>query len=262
MRYRVLDLLLPLAAVLTLTSCSQFHESYLFRSGRPGKANYYRVTISGTTTFTSSQFAAGLYDAEAVDALFGELKGPGKRVSIDSAFAPSPDPNNPASDPAPASQGLTLVAMSDSEAKTKPMQTLDGKTVKDQKFVFFLSSNANAFINAIQTYVDSQRIQTAMVSLMIKDDVQKLEAARASERIATARTNALKTSFDASVAPLGNGDGATSEKVRAAALKVLALLASRSGAPPSPPKFDDFEKAEAWLRDRPGTFRTAKAGAQ
>jgi hypothetical protein len=239
---------------LNLTACSQFHEQYLFRAGRPGKANYYRVTISGYTTFTSSQFAAGLYDAEAVDALFGELKGPGKLVSIGgTSFQPGTG-DNPPETTKPAV--LTMVATSDADSKTRPIQSLEGKPVKDQKFVFFLSSNANAFINAIQTYVDSDRIQTAMVSLLIKDDVQKLEAARADERVAVARANALTAAMDASVAPLGTGENATSDAVKNATIKVLSLLANRSEVA-SPPSFDSIDNAEKWLHDNPRAFRAA-----
>jgi hypothetical protein len=244
--------LLLLVPALTLTGCSQFHEQYIFRSGRPGKANYYRVTISGTTTFTSSQFAAGLYDAEAVDALFGELKGPGKLVSIGgTSFQPD---TGTTQQTAPQPPVLTMVATSDAAGKTKPIESLEGKPVKEQKFVFFLSSNANAFINAIQTYVDSDRIQTAMVSLLLKDDVQKLAVARGDERAATARANALSSALNASVSALGTGDEAKSSDVRTATLKILSILANRSDTA-SPPSFDSVVAAETWLRNSPRAFR-------
>lgn len=249
---RHLPKVLLLMAALTLTACSNFHEQYMFRSGRPGKANYYRVTISGYTTFTSSQFAAGLYDAEAVDALFGELNGPGKLVSIGgTSFQQTGDGTASGT-----TTELTTVATSDAASKTRPIQSLEGKPVKDQKFVFFLSSNANAFINTIQTYVDSDRIQTAMVSLLIKDDVKKLEEARAEERVALSRANGLAAAMDASVAPLGTGEAATSADVKGATLKVLSLLANRSEAA-SPPSFSTLDAAEQWFRETPRAFRPA-----
>lgn len=244
---------LLLVATLTLAACSNFHEQYMFRSGRTGKANYYRVTISGYTTFTSSQFAAGLYDAEAVDALFGELSGPGKRVSIGGTSFQQTGGDANASDKAGE---LTAVGVIDSSAKSKPIQSLEGKPVKNQKFVFFLSSNANAFVNAIQTYVDSDRIQTAMVSLLIKDEVKKLEEARAEERVALSRANGLAAAMDASVAPLGTGEAATSADVKTATLKVLSLLANRSEAV-SPPSFASIDDAENWFRATPRAFRPA-----
>lgn len=253
MKRYVLHALL-LAALLT-TGCSSFHEQYLFRSGRPGKANYYRVTITGRTSFTASQFAAGLYDAEAVDTLFGELKGPGKLVSIGGTSFASQNQSDPQAPVEPVT-GLTLVASSDSGTKLKPIQSIEGKPIKDQKFVFFLSSNANAIANAIQTYVDSDRIQTAMLSLLVKEDVQKLEAARATERDAVSRANTIAAAMDASVAPLGTGDSATGADVRTAALKALSVLASRS-AIASPPSFRTVDEAEQWLRESPGAFRPA-----
>jgi hypothetical protein len=243
--------LVVLAAVVSLTGCSQFHEQYLFRSGRPGRANYYRVTISGHTTFSSSQFAAGLYDAEAVDALFGELKGPGKLVSVQgTALAPQTPPGTGTPE---------LVDSSDPDVKTNPVQTLDGKPVNDQKFVFFLSSNANAFINAIQTYVDSERMQTAMVSLLVKDDVREMETARAEERVETRRANSLSKAIDATVQPLGTGDAAQSKSVREVTLRLLALLASRSDTA-SPRSFASIEDAEQWLRESPRAFRAREDG--
>jgi len=44
--------------------------------------NFYRVTITGWTLFATSQYSAGWFDEDAVDSLFGELKG--RTVKVDS----------------------------------------------------------------------------------------------------------------------------------------------------------------------------------
>lgn len=175
-----------------LCGCSSFKEQYIFRAGRPGDANYYRVTIKGRTFFTSSQFAAGLYDAEAVDALFGELTGPGKRVTIDSGPRGQQQQQQSSGEDA----ALTMVSTT-ANAKDGGAETVGGKSLKDQKFVFFLSSNADFFVNQIQTYVTTERMQTAVVTLLLKDDLQRLELAKIDGTAADARAKTLADSCTA-----------------------------------------------------------------
>lgn len=252
--HRITSVLIVGAAFL-LGGCSNFHEQYLFRAGRPGQANYYRVKIDGYTRFSSSQFAAGLYDAEAVDALFGELSGAGKKVTITSAFQATS--GEPATTASAASTEVTMVTGTDTASKpSSPSQTVGGKSLTNQKFVFFLSSNANAFVNQIQTYVAADRMQTAVMTLIFKDDLQKLEASRSQTGAADLRMKTLGTAMTGATAPLGTGDTAKSADVRSAALDVLALLASRSNAS-SPPTFGSAAEAEAWLRAHPRAFRSS-----
>ena len=258
MRLHKKYLVLIAGAGLLLAGCSNFHEQYLFRAGRPGQANYYRVKIDGYTRFSSSQFAAGLYDAEAVDALFGELSGSGKRVTVTSAFettsttSTTPPPTTPV---AAASTEVTMVSGSQSGSKpASASQTVAGKSLNNQKFVFFLSTNANAFINQIQTYVTADRMQTAVMTLLFKDDLQKLETSRAQSSAADLRAKTLGDAMKGVTTPLGTGDTAKSADVRSATLDVLALLASRSNVS-SPPSFTTVAEAEKWLREHPRAFR-------
>jgi hypothetical protein len=245
-----------LIVFLLLGGCSNFHEQYLFRAGRPGQANYYRVKIEGYTRFSSSQFAAGLYDAEAVDALFGELSGSGKRVTVTSAFETTSTASPPTTTPATAaSTEVTMVSGSQTGAKPTPAsQTVAGKSLTNQKFVFFLSTNANAFINQIQTYVTADRMQTAVMTLLFKNDLQKLEASRSQSSAADLRAKTLGDAMKTSTTSLGTGDTAKSADVRNATLDVLALLASRSNVS-SPPMFTTVAEAEKWLREHPRAFR-------
>jgi len=250
---RLLAVIAASAATL-LVGCSQFHEHYIFRAGRPGKANYYRVKIDGYTRYTSSQFAAGLYDAEAVDALFGELTGPGKRVTVTSAFAATTS-----TPPAITDTSGDVALVNSSTNVTTPVsspETLSGKSLTNQKFVFFLSSNANAFINQIQTYVDAGNTQTAVMTLLFKDDMQKLEASRSQVSKADVRMSTLSTAIANAVTPLGTGDTAKSSDVRDATLEIMALLANRSNTS-SPVSFSDIKQAEQWIRDHPQAFRPA-----
>ena len=79
-----------LALVPFVPGCMSFYERYHVMASRGQSSgangdseapdqvpntNYYRVTISGWTVLSTSQYASGWYDSEAVDSLFGELKG-------------------------------------------------------------------------------------------------------------------------------------------------------------------------------------------
>lgn len=94
------------AACSLLLGCVEIRERYHIRASqtesrqdsgersRLANTNYYRVTVTGWTCFSVSQYASGWYDSAAVDSLFGELKG--KTVQVDrvnlEGFAPRSPP--------------------------------------------------------------------------------------------------------------------------------------------------------------------------
>ncbi|MBI3817273.1 MAG: hypothetical protein HY286_01175 [Planctomycetes bacterium] len=72
-RSRALALLLAaIVAAPALTSCvTRIEETHIFQARRStGEIVYYRLNISGDTHLANSHYRAGLYDAEALDALF------------------------------------------------------------------------------------------------------------------------------------------------------------------------------------------------
>lgn len=238
--------------LLTFAACTPFREVYHFRAGRPGAANYYRVTIEGWTGLTSSQYSAGLYDAEAVDALFGELTGPGKRISVDSTNLKGHPVRGGTSSTTTTTPPVTVVAASGSTAA----ESLSGRSLEGKKFVFFLSSNNDFFINQIQTYVTAERMQNDVVSLLLRGDVEQLERARLQRKNSDARAQSIADTLTAQVAGLGTGDNATAKDVRAAALQILNDLAARAQEPPTA-SFTSIAEAETWVRQHSGAFRQA-----
>lgn len=68
--------LVPLAALLLMLSgCgANIRERYYLAAHDPGTSNtnYFRITISGQSTFSDAKYSVGLYDKHAVERLFGE----------------------------------------------------------------------------------------------------------------------------------------------------------------------------------------------
>lgn len=225
---RILRALIGSLLLLELSACSSFDEHYHFRARGKDHTNYYRVTISGWTTLSSSQYAAGLYDAEAVNALFGEVKskeGEPKEEEDDCAAA-----------------------------KEEKIESIDGKSMADRKLVLFLSANSDAFVGQIQSFVNSKEIQESMVTLILKDDVEKLAIAREEVKVEDARAEALEAelkSLAGAVEPSGSIDA---KKLQAKLLETVTALARSSSEGYSSLEFKDMQKAQDWFANNPGAF--------
>jgi len=239
---------IPLGAALLglLPSCGMtFRERYHFIASDGEAANYYRVTVSGWTAFTASQYAAGLYDAQAVDQLFGELAGATITISSDgSAAAGAP----PAGD---AASGAAAPAAPKGESITP----VSGGLVDGRKLVLFLSANSDALVGEMSSFVSSRELGTAMTSLMLSPRMQDLEALRQDEAIdgveAEALADRLRHLADDVPQP---PDTMTPAQASTLLASVLQELARSSPAGHAGLVFADVTAATAWLNAHPGAF--------
>ena len=189
---RTLPLLL---AAALLTGCASFDETFHFTANAPGSpfTQYYRVKIEGFGLLASSEYASGLYDAEAVDSLFGELQG--GSIRIGDKPASSKDGDCPAEDEA------------------DDVKSLDGQPMGDRRLVLFLSSKANGLVSRIKAFTSSRQVTSSLTTLLLKDDVTALSRARALEPAQAARAESFATVLDQTAQRLKDLDGAATENL-------------------------------------------------
>jgi hypothetical protein len=67
-------LLALIMGLLTLGCSSTLHETYYLKAYDPQTQaiNYFRINLSGVSTFSKTKFSVGFYDRNAVERLFGE----------------------------------------------------------------------------------------------------------------------------------------------------------------------------------------------
>lgn len=249
MRCQKSSLLVVLIALL-LSACSSFKEVYHFRATEGEQTNYYRVTVKGWTFLTTSQYAAGNYDAEAVDALFGELQG--AKVKVDSVALAG----HTARTPSGATTTTTTTTTSNESTSNAKLETLTGQSLGNKKFIFFLSANSDFFVNQINTYVTTREMQESIVTLILKDDVAKLQDARASARRDGAGAEALATRLRTIVTDLrAPSDGSvTNGEATSAITKVLKTLAANSNTSAGIDGITNAATGRRWLEDHPNAF--------
>lgn len=254
---------MAMVCLITFMGCSRFKEVYHFRATSGDHTNYFRVTVNGWTLLTASQYAAGNYDAQAVDALFGEFQGPGLKVRVDSTTLQGHTPRvpptpvvAPAPAPAPAPGPAPAPAAQTSEPAPTKLETLTGESLDQKKFVFFLSSNSDFFVNQISTYVTTREMQQSIVTLILKEDIAALEKERLSGRTGDAAAETLATRLRAVSAELrAPADGSvTKGDATAAALSVLKTLAQNSAVSAGVSGITDIVTAKQWLQDHPRAF--------
>lgn len=246
--------------VSALCGCSTFKEVYHFKATDGDTVNYYRTTVSGWTLFSASQYAAGNYDADAVDALFGELTG--AKINADSiklaghtprTTAAGPEIDKGAANPPPPTASQST--FKNTETSTPKVETLSGENMEHKKFVFFLSSNSDFFVNQINTYVTTRDMQQSIVTLLLKDDIAKLQEARISRDIENASAEALATRLRSVAAELKSPAGSlTNQDTIDRIVKILRAMASKSNVSSGVNSINTVENGKTWLQNNPGAF--------
>ena len=137
------------------------------------------------------------------------------------------------------------------------LETLTGQSLGKTKFVFFLSANSDFFVNQISTYVTTREMQESIVTLILKDDVAKLQDARASARRGDGAAEALATRLQTIVAELRTpADGSvTNADAGAAITTVLKTLAANSNTSAGVGNITNVATARTWLEEHPTAFR-------
>lgn len=255
MRMRTALGALAILSQLVFMGCSRFKEVYHFKATGGDHTNYFRVTVKGWTLMSASQYAAGNYDAEAVDALFGELQGSGLRVRVDSTTLQG-HPSRTGTPQTVTTTTTTTTTQQPASVGTTKLTTLTGTALDQKKFVFFLSANSDFFVNQISTYVTTREMQQSIVTLLLKEDVAALEQERLTGRTGDAAAATLATRLRGISAELRTpADGTvTNADATAAVVSVLKALAENSATKADLADIKDVPTAKAWLQGHPRAF--------
>ncbi len=221
--------------------------------------NYYRVTVNANTQLSASQYAAGWYDKAAVDALFGELKGPGRKVSVDSVNLIGYEKKV---------DGKTVASGNDKdkgsdEKKVRTMNVGDGElksgstSLDDKTLVIFLSTNSSALVSQIRAFTKSAQIQNNLVAMLLGPDFERLEEEKLTAEMQDATAASEGQRLDAEVKALTEAKNAGNIKkadIKKALVASLKLLAQSSRQPDGSSVITDADQAKKWLEDHPGAF--------
>jgi hypothetical protein len=203
---------------------------------------------------SASQYAAGNYDAEAVDALFGELQG--AKVRVDSTTLQGHRPRvveTTVTTQTGTSTTTTEVPEPATTPETVKLATLTGESLDRKKFVFFLSSNSDFFVNQISTFVTTRDMQQSIVTLILKEDVAVLERERLNGRKGDAAAETLATRLRATSGEL-RGAGVTNGQATTKIIALLKTLAQNSAVSAGVDGITDVAAAKQWLQDHPRAF--------
>lgn len=268
------------ALCLGALGCVSIDETYHLKAteiDRNGRAttNYYRVKIDGWTCFSASQYAAGLYDKDAVASLFGEFEGQTvswNGVADDSGDA-SPAAGNggsgsgnggapgdgSTSDDDAADDDTTSDATSDDSGTgggTQRIESIGGDPVEGRTLVLFLSTNANALVDQISSFVTESTITSALSGMLVAPKVEELDEAKlksersdAERRLLAAKLQNIGERLKA--LPAANQTVANVQPLLVEAIRELARSTGETGSA----GIGDADSALAWLAQHPDAFR-------
>jgi hypothetical protein len=254
---------LAFSAALCAGSCATFDEVYHFALPIDGRGDgdethhhHYRVRIKGWTFLSASQYAAGLYDASAVDALFGEVEG--QRIAVDRVALAGHQPRATASSNQPAAAAAGESATSSQPAATR---TEKANEARSQKLVIFLSTNADFYLRQLKDFIQTSNLQTNVSALLLAGDAERaLQAEHAQEGRARA-TLTLASKLEQAA---GDGFAAGKTPEAASAARSLAELlrstAALSNDGDGAGSIVDAASARAWLGSHPRAFRASGGG--
>lgn len=206
--------------VMLTVSCASISEQHYFKSigERP---NYFRLTVDGNSKWSSSRYIAGYYDERAIDLFFNELKIATASDKQDTSKLIEDDTTIPGSD-----------------VKLKPLGPEDGT------FLMIMSTNADAVVDAIGQFAESNAITEAIANIANKPRIEAVTVAKASLSAEQTRYTAIAAEIDRLFSLVDRE--ATDENVTEAAY--LRILNAISRAVSSPQTFTSFENARIWLQ--------------
>lgn len=218
----VLVLLLLLLPFSLLAGCSSFHETHYFKSvnakGEP--VNYYKLTVTGGSTLSSSRYLSGYFDESAVETYFGEY------VQPDKGHFPATKP---------AAEGETQVRSLD--------QSWDGR-----RLVLLLTSNSDAVAEGIQSLAQSEGVAATLARVVGRDRLAASRDASGELAVSQARAKAASTLIGTLITPLST-DAASpapqpdAEAAMLRAANALVTYLDRDRA------FKSLDEVAAWVRE-------------
>jgi hypothetical protein len=222
------------ALLIAVGGCtSTFHETHYFRSSPSGPSipNYYRLSVDGSSLFSSSRYISGYFDEDTINTYFNEYKQP-----ANAAIVP---PSRP-----PAAATTRTGASSTPTAAARPADTVEPVTggVVGQKLIMILSSNSDEIATQIGALAQSKQFTAALTGLVARDQFDA--AASAESRVAIERARAKATASLVGQIAAGLADDATQAQAVSALLTLADTLAAELGADS---RFADLDRAAEWV---------------
>jgi hypothetical protein len=131
-------------------------------SDAQGHVAYYRVSVDANARLAKTNFRAGLYDAAAVDALFGTMSGDDDTVdqTLERRRREAVDRL------AKAYYDALSGSQTDRENARRALQDALATVPRQQKFVIINSANASAVEEAIADFSEEQDTRNGILSLV------------------------------------------------------------------------------------------------
>ncbi|MBI2399205.1 MAG: hypothetical protein HYV17_15580 [Xanthomonadales bacterium] len=211
---------LGVALANLLSGCgANFKEEHFFAtySGQNSvePKNFFRLKVTGKTSFSNARYVAGYYDERAVDLFFNEVKP----TSTQHVFLA--DQKEPGT-----------------EDNVKPLTPADGRG----RFVMILSTNADSIANTIGAMSENQAAMEALNNLVNKSQIEHIQQSAAEtpgHKASAAATVRQLTSLSNSLA-----DDSDVTTANGSVLGILNELARAAGHPVS---FASIGDAESWF---------------
>jgi hypothetical protein len=247
--------------MLAMGGCVRFAEKYHFAvPSSDGGTNYYRTTIWGWSFLSTSQFAAGLYDREAVDSLFGELKGKTVSVSGVTHHTDGQAGNKKATTDKPKASSLAKKRNNGNRAgKSTPVGGLVSSR-EDKKLVVFLSTNSDFLVGQIESFVRSRNVQESVKGLVLANDNQELLQARSKQSVDDVGAEQLAVRITKFASRLKATDATmNAAEAKQEVVGLLRLLALESRNADGAGTIDSCSAAKTWWNTHMSAFRPGGA---
>lgn len=242
--------------LLGCSACVFFNErQHIEAIGKNGR-NYYRISVEGFSFLSASQYASGWYDEEAVDTLFGELKGEGKLVSVDdtSLAGHAKRAGAKGAEQGGATPGADSSTPEGLGGGPDKLSAIGGDSLEGRRFVMFLSTNSDSLVNQIASLTASAEVSQSVGALLMQKDVERLQVGRNLREKSNATSIRLADAIEQAGKDLGGADSVTAQAVTDRLLRLIRMLAASSSDPESSQSIDTVEKATQWLIEHPSAF--------
>jgi hypothetical protein len=214
-----------------------FQETHFFKSESPkGEIpNFFRVQVSGSTSFTSARYLSGYFDEAVVNQYFNEIGQPDKGRLIPVAQAPKDGDSKPAGSNGGGS----------SSPNSNPPAAANSPVL-----VLLLSSNSDDISNQLGALAQSQEFTASLATLLASSRFDAATAAESRLSIDQARGHVLVTLGDQLVT--GLPDSPTAQLVNTRLLEFVNQVGADLGAAAP---FNTLDEAASWLRDNRARIR-------
>lgn len=218
-------LLTALLAAAMLAGCGTvIHERHFFASfvddpdGKREPAQFFRVKVDGSTSFSNTRYLTGYFDERAVSLFFNEIKAPANQKLFDDA---------------------TVIPGAPAGTKLTPLSP----TGDNGAFVLIMSTNADAVASTIGSFAESQVVADALSRMLNRDRVKAKIQSDATLSVQKAEGGALVAQVEA----LTRSATTAASGTQAAAVYLRALTTLARGLGYSGEEFTKLDEARSWF---------------